>query len=206
MAVDQGKITVSAAINMPTYFGGFAGVDYLDIGVSSETVVGKTSFDVVMVLDNSGSMAGSKISSLKTAAKALSETLLDINDVSEKKDRVKLGLVPFTSFVNVGAGNKTASWMDREGRSPIHWTNFETRADGTMDPAEFDASALYNGRPSRFSLYEQIEQTNWLGCVESRPMPYDVTDTPASAANPATLFVPEFAPDEPDGASKKYGR
>lgn len=202
VTVAQGKITVSATIVMPTFFGSLAGVNYLDIGVSSETVIGKSSFDVVMVLDNSGSMAGSKISSLKTAAVKLSDTLLKINEVSEKKDRVKIGLVPFTSFVNVGAGNETASWMDREGRSPIHWTNFETRADGTVDPAEFDASALYNGRASRFSLYEQ-QQTNWLGCVESRPMPYDVSDTPASISDPATLFVPEFAVDEPSSVNGK---
>lgn len=205
VTVNQGKIEVKARVTMPTYFGGLAGIKTLDIDVVSETVIGKVSFDVVMVLDNSGSMAGSKISTLKQAAKDLTETLFKINDVSEKKDRVKIGLVPFTAFVNVGADKESASWMDREGRSPIHWTNFETEANGKPDPAMFNASYMYNGKPSRFTLYKQLAGMPWKGCVESRPMPYDVTDDPAVDSNPATLFVPEFAPDEPNSEYRKSG-
>lgn len=40
--------------------------------------------------------------------------------------------------------------------------------------------------------------TSWKGCVEARPHPYNNDDTVASTSNPATLFVPMFAPDEPD--------
>ncbi|WP_192385797.1 TadE/TadG family type IV pilus assembly protein [Mesorhizobium silamurunense] len=39
---------------------------------------------------------------------------------------------------------------------------------------------------------------SWGGCVESRPYPYNIQDTAASTAIPATLFVPMFAPDETD--------
>ncbi|MER9653711.1 pilus assembly protein [Mesorhizobium sp. M0152] len=39
---------------------------------------------------------------------------------------------------------------------------------------------------------------SWGGCVESRPYPYNIQDTAASAGTPATLFVPMFAPDETD--------
>lgn len=39
---------------------------------------------------------------------------------------------------------------------------------------------------------------SWKGCVEARPYPYNLDDTPPSSANPATLFVPMFAPDEYD--------
>ena len=47
---------------------------------------------------------------------------------------------------------------------------------------------------------------SWQGCVEARPYPYNVDDAPASGGtnntgigfgNPATMFVPMFAPDEP---------
>jgi len=47
---------------------------------------------------------------------------------------------------------------------------------------------------------------NWQGCVEARPYPYNVNDAPASGGSnntgvgigdPATMFVPMFAPDEP---------
>ena len=46
--------------------------------------------------------------------------------------------------------------------------------------------------------------TSWQGCVEARPYPYNANDEPATAVSngvpagdPATLFVPMFAPDEP---------
>ncbi|CAN7687567.1 pilus assembly protein TadG-related protein [Mesorhizobium sp. LjNodule214] len=47
---------------------------------------------------------------------------------------------------------------------------------------------------------------SWQGCVEDRPYPYNVNDEPASGGpnntgtsvgDPATMFVPMFAPDEP---------
>jgi hypothetical protein len=38
----------------------------------------------------------------------------------------------------------------------------------------------------------------WGGCVEDRPMPYDVQDTAPTPSVPGTMFVPFFAPDEPD--------
>ncbi|WP_195175388.1 pilus assembly protein [Mesorhizobium sp. INR15] len=47
---------------------------------------------------------------------------------------------------------------------------------------------------------------SWQGCVEARPYPYNINDTPPSGGSantgigngdPATMFVPMFAPDEP---------
>ncbi len=199
--VSKGVVTVTASVSMPLYFGAFIGQETLDVDVISEAVVGKTSFDVVLVLDNSGSMGGSKIRTLKTASNDLVDTLFGINDISDKKDRVKIGVVPFTSFVNIGADKESSLWMDREGLSPAHWKNFETDGRGEVDVAAFDPGALYNSRPSRFSLYEQVG-TKWRGCVDARPMPYDVNDdAPESQSSRATadrLFVPSFAPDEPD--------
>ncbi|UCI06148.1 pilus assembly protein [Mesorhizobium sp. B1-1-8] len=52
---------------------------------------------------------------------------------------------------------------------------------------------------------------SWQGCVEVRPYPYNVNDTPASGGpnntgigigDPATMFVPMFAPDEPGNVWK----
>ncbi|MDX8482386.1 pilus assembly protein TadG-related protein [Mesorhizobium sp. VK24D] len=82
----------------------------------------------------------------------------------------------------------------------------------------WDASQL-NQVLTRFSIYKWMKRISsctkdwsgvctsnityapiatWGGCVESRPYPYNVQDTPASTSTPATLFVPMFAPDETD--------
>jgi Flp pilus assembly protein TadG len=47
-------------------------------------------------------------------------------------------------------------------------------------------------------VYGTTSYASWAGCVEQRPSPYDVTDAAPDNSNPATLFVPMFAPDETD--------
>jgi Flp pilus assembly protein TadG len=44
--------------------------------------------------------------------------------------------------------------------------------------------------------YTSSKYASWQGCVEARPYPYNTTDETPSSGNPATLFVPMFAPDE----------
>ncbi|MEZ5776144.1 MAG: pilus assembly protein [Hyphomicrobiaceae bacterium] len=50
---------------------------------------------------------------------------------------------------------------------------------------------------NHFDLFNQLNVA-WKGCVEARPEPFDVDDTPPDSGNPDTLFVPYFWPDEPD--------
>ena len=44
--------------------------------------------------------------------------------------------------------------------------------------------------------YTTSQFASWQGCVEARPVPYNNDDTTPSTSNPASLFVPMFAPDE----------
>jgi hypothetical protein len=47
-----------------------------------------------------------------------------------------------------------------------------------------------------FDLFDRIPNAQWGGCVEARPVPFDVTDDPPTTANKETLFIPYFWPDE----------
>lgn len=58
-----------------------------------------------------------------------------------------------------------------------------------------NACSKYTDEPEY--QYTVAQYTSWQGCVEARPAPYNNDDTLATATNPATLFVPMFAPDEP---------
>ncbi len=147
----------------------------LQIGASSTVVKGSGTIEVAMVLDNSGSMAGSKIADLKTAASDLVGIVF--TGASGSQD-VKVGVVPFAASVNVGANYRGSDWIDNDGESPLHYQNFSENV-------------------TRFTLLDQLGQS-WGGCVETRPNGLDVIDTPPSSSNGETLFVPMFAPDEPD--------
>jgi Flp pilus assembly protein TadG len=43
-----------------------------------------------------------------------------------------------------------------------------------------------------FTLFDEISNEDWKGCVEARPEPYDITDDAPNIGTPATLFVPFF--------------
>jgi hypothetical protein len=64
-------------------------------------------------------------------------------------------------------------------------------------PTAYGSDVFTTANTNRFTLFKQMNQ-KWGGCVESRPYPYDVQDTAPSSTNPPSMFVPYFAPDEPD--------
>ncbi|MCT8974431.1 TadE/TadG family type IV pilus assembly protein [Microbaculum marinisediminis] len=177
------KINLAAKADVETYIMHLAGVEFLPANVDSEIVRSEDSFEVVLVLDNTGSMRGSKIEALKDAAETLVANLFGETTVHPLLD---MALVPFSHAVNVGTGNRNASWMDTQGRNPLHSETFDE---------EFVEKGL-----TRFDLYDRISNVSWPGCVEARAYPLDIRDTEASSSDPDTLFVPYFAPDEPGDA------
>ena len=189
LSTSGNSIIVSASASVPTTFMRVANIDHVDVAASTTVVVGMGTAEVALALDNSGSMAGSKIDALKTAASNLVDTLFAAAQNSPEADPIKIAVVPFAAGVNVGSQNADANWMDTGNRNPYH----------------ADAQRAY-GAPStvnNFTLLKSLKTSSgaavtWGGCVEARPMPYDVTDDAPSTGSPSTLFVPMFAPDEPD--------
>lgn len=183
------QIIASVSGKVPTTFMRLANVTSMDVKVQSTIAVGMGTLEVALALDNSGSMSGSKLSSLKTAASNLVDTLFANAINATKPDPVKIAVVPFAASVNVGSQYANASWMDTTAKNP----------------AQADEQKAY-GAPSttnNFTLFNSLKSSSgsaisWGGCVEARPSPYDVTDDAPSIGNPSTLFVPMFAPDEPD--------
>ena len=173
--IDGTLVTGTANVDVPTYLLGVIGHNKWDIGIRSVVNVSNGTIEVALVLDNSGSMGGSKIADLRDAAQELTEILF-----AARRDTsgVSIGLVPFAGAVNVGTGNANAAWMDTAGQSSIHFENFDR-----------------NNR-TRFQLFDELRNVGWGGCVEVRPSPHDVTDSAPAGGD--SLFVPYFAPDEPD--------
>ncbi len=176
-------IDLSIAGNISTYFMGLANINTIDLNVASQVLIGGGTIEVALVLDNSGSMSGSKLSSLKTAAEGLVNTLY--NGLPSNSMDLSFSLVPFATFVDVGQGNINASWMDTQALSSIHSENFSSPVN-------------------RFDLYNNITNVQWEGCVEARPYPYDVQDDAPTTGTPDTLYVPSFAPDHPDDENYWY--
>ncbi|KRA57599.1 pilus assembly protein TadG [Caulobacter sp. Root656] len=156
-----------------------------NVSASSTVMRSVNKLEVALVLDNTGSMASTlgsgtkKIDALITASKSLVDVLAAAAARASETDAVKISVVPFSMTVNVGSTYQSETWMS-----------------GKM-PATGYGTDVFATNQNRFTLLSNLGLT-WAGCVESRPAPYDVTDDPPTSATPASLFVPFFAPDEPD--------
>jgi Flp pilus assembly protein TadG len=96
---------------VPTLFAGLIGHSEADIAVEAIAVRGSRGLELAMVLDVSGSMAGSKIQSLQTAAKKL----LDILYAGEETvPELWVGLAPFSARVNIM--DYGSEWMKPEAK------------------------------------------------------------------------------------------
>ncbi len=194
------SVTLRAEAPTPLSFGGLFGWSEMAISASSTADMAFANYEIALVLDTTRSMReNGKLQAMKDAVNGL------IDDLSARvtdRERLKFALVPFATFVNVGPqfGPKFdsdgkikpgtgAEWLDLEGESPI-------RFDG--------ARGL-----SRFEIAHELRQ-DWKGCVETRWQPdagkpaHDVSDTPAEGSDSSSLFVPAFAPDEPDSYGNSY--
>ena len=135
--VTDGSLFLAAEMQMPTNFVRLVGVQTMSARVQSEATRKKLALEVAFVLDNSGSMTYTgtgpngtrqRILFLKDAAKC-AVNILFFKDVTDSLDTcvpavgatqledVRVSVVPFTMFVNVGASNANAAWMDTTGAS-----------------------------------------------------------------------------------------
>lgn len=175
--------------------------------------------------DSPAAGGAAKIATLRTQAAKAVETLFGSGSSVGGDDPVRVGVVPFSGGVNIGKEFRDEWWMDPKGQSPIHHENFNwdsyttppvlgittklaVKATSVGYPSpQYDNAWVLKLNPLKFltrqAVYDSLGDTAALGtnyrfrgCVESRPAPYGITDTPPNAAVPATLFVPYFAPDE----------
>jgi Flp pilus assembly protein TadG len=156
---------------------------------------GGTTYEIALVLDNSGSMNNStngqsKIQALKTAANSFVGTMF-----TKSPNNVKFSIVPFAGGVVAidPSGNRNQSWIDTTGQNSQHWTAFGGKT-----------AASNAGFGSRFDIYAKLAQRNsaldWRGCFEEPVYPYNVNADSLSTSNPETLMVPYLAPDEPSSS------
>ncbi len=170
-------ITVTATSNVETKFAGIWNVNSVPIQATAEATPGRSYAEIVLVLDNTGSMRWSgKLNALKTAAKDLVQIL---HDSSPDTSKLFISLVPFTTTVRLSSDLLSWSGIDFNGLSSVSGEDFA-------------------GNTNVLDLYNDMN-IPWNGCIRARPSGNDLRDTTASSAFPETLFPIYLAPDEPDG-------
>lgn len=124
---DGDAVTVVSRNNIDTHFTGVFNKSNLDVSVTSQAIYSKKSLDVALVLDTTGSMNSpvdgrgarggpSKISSLKTAANGLIDTVEGLTD-----SEVRMSIVPFAQYTNIGQNRGGEGWMDFSNSGQANW-------------------------------------------------------------------------------------
>ena len=107
-------IEVSAVASLPTTLMSVLGVRNLQVSARSVVSRSVKGLEIALVLDNSGSMKGAKLSDLKSATRTLLDTLYGDEDVVED---LHVSLVPFTARTNL-RGQEEALAIEASGEFP----------------------------------------------------------------------------------------
>jgi Flp pilus assembly protein TadG len=194
ISVDSGKLGkgsgyyVRLAGKIDTTFMALAGINTLDVGAYSEVDLGGQDLEVALVLDNTASMnSEGRLDSLKSAAKSLVSTLYDNKPLN---GYLKIGIVPFADYANIGMSNRNVSWMDvpadtttvtknvcsitypNATSSNCHDEKGTWNNDGVPTPYTYQVCDWNNGNPKTVCS-DQTVTNKWYGCVGSRTSPLD---------------------------------
>jgi Flp pilus assembly protein TadG len=193
VTLGERTIDMSATASVPTTMMRVVGINTMTVDAEVEVTKEMKGLELVLVLDNTGSMASSgKMTALKNSATDLLQILYNGQPSHE---RVKIGVVPFDQTVRLPdpGSATTRSWIDQTGASSVARLNFDNNRY---------AWDIYPASPR---LAHQLHQSqNWRGCVEARPGGIEYTDTPPTPGQPDTFWVPYFQADEPDNNSSMH--
>ncbi|MGE0233726.1 MAG: pilus assembly protein TadG-related protein [Flavobacteriaceae bacterium] len=172
--VDEGNShVVTASATEPTSLLGIVGIKHVPVAVDAVAMTPVASLEVVMVLDNTGSMSSSsKISILRESAENFVDMMETAAAIPGKT--IKIGLVPFTTMVRVDPDTyREADWLLFEDDGSNGRGNGRGRGRGRGNSGSGESAA------------------NWKGCIYDRQEPYDVDDTPPDTDKEKTLFEPD---------------
>jgi hypothetical protein len=162
-------ISLSATATLPSTFMNVIGIKTLTVNATSQISRAVTGLELVLVLDNTGSMTNSagggvsKIQALQSAATTLVNSLFAAGNGNGK---LWVGIVPFSQAVNIGTSHPT-------------WLN--TTYDSTISGMPVTQGPGWG-------------PTSWGGCVDARQNGEDVTDDPPGTGS--TLFNQYYWPSD----------
>lgn len=169
--------------------------------LSAVNVQGGRQLHVVLVLDSTYSMiVDDKIGALKKAATEFVKTLLDMNKAN--RTAVKIGIVPFAQYVNVGLDNRYAKWMSvpPDTERPYHkcWMrrgkllsqrDCQERTWYRDGVPQHDRQCKNTYAPDEEVCGDYVERHTWHGCVGSRRAPLTLKDEQPDKPFPGLLDV-----------------
>lgn len=95
------RMVVDATIRVPLTFTSVWGFGTKDVPVVAEAETSGRAFEIVLVVDVTGSMRGARIDALRRSAASFVRLLLDEGEVRADADKLRVAIVPYTASVNI---------------------------------------------------------------------------------------------------------
>ncbi len=204
----EGTITARAETTINTLFMGLFGRQQTRVSAESTAIAGAGGpMEVAIAFDTTHSMAGAKLAAAQRAASDLTDLLFHRPGTAAPNPNMKVGLVPFTRYVNVGLANRNASWLTgavdssvagsscadtwEQLATPIHHSSTSTcYNDGQPYDCSYDYDDAndYSKPPLTHICTPTTDNYVWHGCVGSQGSPSDAR-VAASAADPAPAWI-----------------
>lgn len=159
VTVDGDDVTVTARARYDTTFMRLLGIDELYVDASTTIHRAIKGLEVVMVLDNTGSMGTTNMNALKDAATSFVEILFD--RVQDSED-IKIGIVPYASSVRIGFYGLGLVPDDDEFDTNGWSGSYETYGDGDVF-VTLPSGVNYITRSAREG--GGSGDNGWYGCV-----------------------------------------
>lgn len=161
------EVQVSGTAQYDTLFLGVLGIDVIDVEAATTVIREVQGIEVVLVMDNTGSMnTNNNIGALRNAASNFVYIMYGIDPdegeaadpstldemATRDTDYIKIGLVPYSSSVNVGP---YGLGVDKAGDS---------------------YGTAFVNNPQALSYTTSSNNNSWMGCVLAHDYPDDTTD------------------------------
>ncbi len=188
--ITKKDVTVTASTKMPTTFLRMAGISEMDIAARAVAKRDFGNLELALVLDNTYSMTGSKIKTLRKAARKLVKSIYKADD----GNNIRIAVVPFTRYVRIDTKYKTAPWL----KPPHEYTYHHPKTCKSVPEYEsYNCHTVYRtsyldgilkswhykkcderptGRMIEKCSSEYTVHYTWKGCVGSRAYPLNAKD------------------------------
>lgn len=195
-----GQVSTQVTSAIPTTFLKMLGIGTLKLETKAAASYGGSLMEVALAMDVTGSMYGTKLADAKSAAKSLLSILFTVPGTNQVNTKVKVGLVPFARYVNVGTGTRGQSWLSVPNDTSVTtnqcWqedvggycaatktVNSTCSNDGATYPCSWEECTSWVSGTQTTVCGPVTNTSTWYGCVGSRNYPADL-QVEANAANP----------------------
>jgi Mg-chelatase subunit ChlD len=161
---NKSEFTVEIVGEVQTSLMAVAGYSSMDIeGKSVAIRPGVPPIEMVLSLDTTGSMAGTKMTALKTAATKMVTAVL-------KNNKAKVGIVPFATYVNVGTSRRNNEYFnvpaDYLGTRKDCKTTYPNKTGCSIVSTNTSCTGSNDGVPYTYACKKDTETcTSWGAAV-----------------------------------------